>query len=144
MPAGEAAVFGPVLVIPGIIFGTWRLPSYLLADKPSATRYSTDPKSDDGIDLLGRTGRPILFGLFLVTWSLFSLAVAAFSKLFPITMFRAFGLHVRVSVDTIAVAAMISLPLYGVAGRSSAATTPFAYLPLPYSSVLFLLRRWPR
>ena len=116
MPANEAAIFGSILVIPAVLLGVWHLPSPPLSNRQHAARGQTDTRIDSGTDLLNRSGKPILFILFLVIWSLFSLAISAFAALFPITMFRAFGLHVRVSVDTIAVATMISLPLYSLAG----------------------------
>lgn len=117
VPAVKAALVGSALVVPAIILGAWRLPSQLRSNRRPTTRCSADLEADDGSNLLRRHRTPIWFALFLVTWSLFSLAVSAFSALFPITMFHAFELHVRVSVDTIAVATLVSLPLYSVAGR---------------------------
>ena len=117
MPAAEAAIFGSILALPAIVLGVWRSPSRLSPDPRPVERYRTDRGTGDGRGFFGHTGRQIPFALFLLTWSLFSLAVSAFSALFPVTMFRAFGLHVRVSVDTIAAATLLSLPLYGLAGR---------------------------
>ncbi len=115
MPADDAALLGCILVVPAIMLAARRLPPHPLTDGRQAIRHGR--VVDEGSGVPGRHVRPPLFALFLVTWSLFSLAVSAFPALFPITMFRAFSVRVHVSVDTVAIATMISLPLYGVAGR---------------------------
>lgn len=113
----SATILGAVMVVPAIAAGALWLPSQpFLASRWKKTQV-TSLGHGDRVDLHSKRRGLLLFALFLTTWSLFSLAVSAFSALFPITMFRAYGLNVRVSVDTIAIATMISLPFYGVAGR---------------------------
>ena len=57
------------------------------------------------------------FLLFLLAWSLFSIAVSAFSSLYPVAMLHGFGIGVTGSSEAMAFGTLGSLPLYVVSGR---------------------------
>lgn len=64
------------------------------------------------------------FGLFLISWFLFSLAITSFGALFPMLMLRSFGLTVAQSSTLMSVAIAASIPLYNVSGRLAARFGP--------------------
>src|SRR5262249_23886955 len=57
------------------------------------------------------------FGIFLVGWFFFSLAISAFSSLYPVLMTKSFEITVTTSSMLMSVATAISIPLYNLAGR---------------------------
>jgi predicted MFS family arabinose efflux permease len=57
------------------------------------------------------------FGTFLAGWFCFSLAVSAFSSLYPVLMQNGFGMAVSRSSTLIAIVTALSIPLYNLAGR---------------------------
>ncbi|HTJ90490.1 MAG TPA: MFS transporter [Acidocella sp.] len=57
------------------------------------------------------------FGMFLAGWFCFSLAVSAFSSLYPVLMQNSFGMAVSRSSTLIAIVTALSIPLYNLAGR---------------------------
>jgi MFS family permease len=73
--------------------------------------------------LLGKAARTA-FGLFVIGWFVFSLAVSAFCSLYPVLMLKGFGIQVVHSTFLLAIATALSIPLYNVAGRLLTARTP--------------------
>lgn len=57
------------------------------------------------------------FGFFLLSWFLFSLAVASFSSLYPVLMVKSFDVSVPQSSLLMSITTAISIPLYILAGR---------------------------
>jgi len=64
------------------------------------------------------------FGLFLVAWFLFSLAVSSFSSLYPVLMEKSFGMDVARASMIMSIATGVSIPLYNFAGRLSSRHGP--------------------
>jgi DHA1 family tetracycline resistance protein-like MFS transporter len=64
------------------------------------------------------------FGTFLVGWFFFSLAISAFSSLYPVLMTKSFGIAVTTSAMLMSVATAASIPLYNLAGRLAARHRP--------------------
>lgn len=79
--------------------------------------------------LLGTAMRSA-FGLFLASWFFFSLAVSAFSSLYPVLMHSSFGMAVSRSSTLIAIVTALSIPLYNLAGRLVSHFGPAAMLGL--------------
>jgi MFS family permease len=70
------------------------------------------------------------FGLFLLSWFLFSLAVSSFSSLYPVLMKKSFSVSVAQSALLMSIATALSIPLYNVAGRLIGRRGPAAVLGL--------------
>jgi MFS family permease len=70
------------------------------------------------------------FGTFLVGWFFFSLAVSAFSSLYPVLMTKSFGIAVTTSSLLMSVATAISIPLYNLAGRLAMRHKPVQVLAI--------------
>jgi MFS family permease len=68
------------------------------------------------------------FGLFLLSWFLFSLAVSSFSSLYPVLMQKNFSISVAQSALLMSIATALSIPLYNVAGRLIGRRGPAAIL----------------
>ncbi|HEY1857605.1 MFS transporter [Acidocella sp.] len=68
------------------------------------------------------------FGMFLAGWFCFSLAVSAFSSLYPVLMLHSFGMAVSRSSTLIAIVTALSIPLYNLAGRMVSRFGPAAML----------------
>lgn len=68
------------------------------------------------------------FGMFLASWFFFSLAVSAFSSLYPVLMRSSFGMAVSRSSMLIAIVTALSIPLYNLAGRLVSRFGPAAML----------------
>jgi MFS family permease len=68
------------------------------------------------------------FGIFLAGWFFFSLAVSAFSSLYPVLMHSSFGMAVSRSSSLIAIVTALSIPLYNLAGRMVSRFGPSAML----------------
>lgn len=77
--------------------------------------------------LLGTAMRSA-FGTFLAAWFFFSLAVSAFSSLYPMLMQSSFGVAVSRSSTLIAIVTPLSIPLYNLAGRMVSRFGPGAML----------------
>jgi len=70
------------------------------------------------------------FGMFLLSWFLFSLAVSSFSSLYPVLMQKNFSVSVAQSALLMSIATALSIPLYNVAGRLIGRRGPTAVLGL--------------
>lgn len=70
------------------------------------------------------------FGLLLISWFLFSLAVSAFSTLYPVLMRSQFHLSVAHASMLLSVATALSIPLYNYAGRVTTQRNPAHILAL--------------
>jgi MFS family permease len=57
------------------------------------------------------------FGLFLLCWFMFSLAVSSFGSLYPVLMEKSFAISVAQSSLLMSIATACSIPLYNYAGR---------------------------
>jgi MFS family permease len=57
------------------------------------------------------------FGLFMLSWFLFSLAVSSFGSLYPVLMEKSFNISVAQSALLMSIATAVSIPLYNFAGR---------------------------
>ncbi len=57
------------------------------------------------------------FGLFLLGWFAFSLAVSSFASFYPVLMSKSFGVPVRDAAAVMSIATVLSIPLYNLAGR---------------------------
>jgi MFS family permease len=68
------------------------------------------------------------FGLFLISWFLFSLAVSSFASLYPVLMLKSFGITVAESSLLISIATAVSIPLYNFAGRLTSRCGPATVL----------------
>jgi MFS transporter, DHA1 family, tetracycline resistance protein len=68
------------------------------------------------------------FGTFLIGWFFFSLAISAFSSLYPVLMTKSFGIGVTTSSILMSVATAISIPLYNLAGRLTTRHRPVQVL----------------
>ena len=117
LPTANLAAGAAALVLPAALLAVCFVPRRA----PGMPRPALQPmamlRNADFKGLSPQAGWGSRLALFLLTWSLFSLAVSAFSSLYPIMMLRAFGIHLRMSVDAIAMATLLSLPLYVVSGR---------------------------
>jgi MFS family permease len=70
------------------------------------------------------------FGLFLLAWLLFSLAVSSFGSLYPVLMRTGFGIEPARSAMIMSIATALSIPLYNFAGRLAARKGPVSTLRL--------------
>jgi predicted MFS family arabinose efflux permease len=70
------------------------------------------------------------FGIFLLCWFLFSLAVSSFASLYPVLMEHSFNISVARSSLIMSIATALSIPLYNSAGRMVRARGPAAALAL--------------
>jgi len=59
------------------------------------------------------------FGIFLGSWFFFSVGISSFSSLYPVLMLRSFGVEVATSSMLMAIATLVSIPLYNLAGGLS-------------------------
>lgn len=84
------------------------------------------PRLSDFKALRGAAGSG--FGLFLLSWFLFSLAVSSFSSLYPVLMEKSFSVSVAQSALLMSIATALSIPLYNVAGRLIGRRGPAAVL----------------
>lgn len=57
------------------------------------------------------------FGIFLLGWFFFSLALSSFSSLYPVFMLKIFSMSAGKSSLLISVSTALSIPLYNLAGR---------------------------
>jgi MFS family permease len=139
-----------LLVIPAIMVGGWGLPvpggplhfpqPYLLgADLAHMLRRG----GPNAISVLAHLHRPrrsdiavlrvafaSAFGTFLVGWFFFSLAISAFSSLYPVLMTKSFEITVTTSSMLMSVATAISIPLYNLAGRLATRYRPIHVLAI--------------
>ncbi len=79
------------------------------------------------------------FGLLLISWFLFSLAVSAFSTLYPVLMRSQFHLSVAHASMLLSVATALSLPLYNYAGRITTQRNPARVLAVGVAVRFFVL-----
>jgi MFS family permease len=56
------------------------------------------------------------FGLFLLGWFAFSLAVSSFASFYPVLMSKGFDVPVRDAAMVMSIATVLSIPLYNLAG----------------------------
>ncbi len=77
--------------------------------------------------LLGTAMRSA-FGVFLSGWFVFSLAISAFSTLYPVLMKNSFDMPVSRSSALIAIVTALSIPFYNLAGRLVSRFGPGAML----------------
>jgi predicted MFS family arabinose efflux permease len=70
------------------------------------------------------------FGTFLIGWFVFSLAISAFSTLYPVLMTKSFGIAVTTSSLLLSVATAVSIPLYNLAGRLATRHRPVPVLAI--------------
>lgn len=139
-----------LLVIPAIMVGGWGLPvpggplhfpqPHLLgADLAHMLRRG----GPNAISVLAHLHRPrrtdiavlrvafaSAFGTFLVGWFFFSLAISAFSSLYPVLMTKSFEITVTTSSLLMSVATAISIPLYNLAGRLATRYRPIKVLAI--------------
>jgi MFS family permease len=130
-------LFAAILVIPALILGgrglpiplgpfhapqphvpNLDLPHVLHRAGPNGATVATAlhrPRLADFLRLGGalRSG----FGLFLLCWFLFSLAVSSFASLYPVLMEKSFAISVAQSSLLMSIATGLSIPLYNYAGR---------------------------
>lgn len=110
------------LPVPG---GPFHIPRFLHGDEIASLLRHGGPSASaiqqhhwrlaDVARLARDVGSP--FGLFLVGWFAFSLAVSSFGSLYPVLMQRNFGVPPGAAATLISVATAISIPLYNLAGR---------------------------
>ena len=74
------------------------------------------------------------FGVFLSGWFVFSLAVSAFSTLYPVLMKSSFDMAASRSSALIAIVTAFSIPLYNLAGRLVSRFGPGAMLAVGIGS----------
>jgi MFS family permease len=137
-----------LLVIPAIIMGGRGLPV------PASRFFSPRPHLHPAemLHLMHRSGpnaasvmahfhRPTLaafrtlrgplssgFGVFLLCWFLFSMAVSSFASLYPVLMEKSFSVSVAQSSLLMSIATGLSIPLYNFAGRLVTRRGPVAAL----------------
>jgi DHA1 family tetracycline resistance protein-like MFS transporter len=143
-------LFAALLVIPALILGGRGLPvpgSRFQVPRPhlhpsewmhllhrggpnagSVVAHLHRPHLRDLASLRGAVGSG--FGLFLLSWFLFSLAVPAFSSLYPVLMQKSFSVSVPQSALLMSIATALSIPHYNVAGRLIGRRSPAAVLGL--------------
>jgi MFS family permease len=68
------------------------------------------------------------FGLFLVSWFVFSMAVSSFGSLYPVLMLKGFGFTIAQSSLLISISTAVSIPLYNFSGRLAYRRGPAAML----------------
>ena len=139
-----------LLVIPAIMVGGWGLPvpggplhipqlhlhgadlAHMLRrggpNALSVLAHLHRPRRSD-IEVLGAAFSSA-FGTFLVGWFFFSLAISAFSSLYPVLMTKSFEIPVTTSSMLMSVATAISIPLYNVAGRLAMRYRPVQVLAI--------------
>jgi MFS family permease len=105
----EGMTLAAVLMLVSVPVAIQRQP----AAKAMACR-QTRPPLQPAIDSRRELG---VFGLFLASRVLFSLAVSTYASLYPIMMAHLFGVSVRLSSMTVGIATFVSLPFYAASGR---------------------------
>jgi predicted MFS family arabinose efflux permease len=73
------------------------------------------------------------FGVFLLSWFLFSLAVSSFASLYPVLMEQSFAISVARSSLLMSIATGLSIPLYNFAGRLVTSRSPAVALGIGIS-----------
>jgi MFS family permease len=141
-----------LLVIPALVLGGRGLPVprgplhmphlrlQLVEGELSQLLHRSGP---DAANVVGHVRRPPLaeikafihplhsgFGLFLLAWLLFSLAVSSFGSLYPVLMRSGFGIEPARSAMIMSIATALSIPLYNFAGRVAAKRGPMSALRL--------------
>src|SRR5215813_417976 len=139
-----------LLVIPAVMVGGWGLPvpggplhvpqlhlretdlAHMLRrggpNAISVVAHLHRPRQSD-IAVL-RVAFASAFGIFLVGWFFFSLAISAFSSLYPVLMTKSFEITVTTSSLLMSVATAISIPLYTLAGRLATRYRPIQVLAI--------------
>jgi MFS family permease len=130
-----STLLAALLVIPAIILGGRGLPvpggrfhmphlhpSELIRllhrsgpNAASVVAYLHRPRLSDIAALRGALSSG--FGLFMLSWFLFSLAVSSFASLYPVLMEKSFGISVAQSALLMSISTAVSIPLYNLAGR---------------------------
>jgi MFS family permease len=128
-----------LLVIPAIIVGGWGLPvprsTFHIPRLRLHARHVAHLAGRGGpnaVAIVGHIHRLRLsdlprltiifnsaFGVFLGSWFFFSVGISSFSSLYPVLMLKSFGVGVATSSTLMAVATLVSIPLYNLAGRLS-------------------------
>ncbi len=139
-----------LLVIPAIMIGGWGLPvpggplhfprPHLLGAELAHMLRRGGPNAISVLAPLHRPRRSDIavlrvafasaFGIFLVGWFFFSLAISAFASLYPVLMTKSFEITVTTSSMLMSVATAISIPLYNLAGRSATRHGPIQVLAI--------------